>query len=79
VLQLLRLPAMAATIAGSAGPRNITQQLLAIVELQLATPGGTRSGTGVVATWVVGCQRWGCQGIRSGFEMVQVTRRQSPD
>ena len=31
------------------------------------------------ATWVVGCQRWGCQGIGSGFEMVQVTRRQSPD
>jgi hypothetical protein len=58
---------------------RIDQQLLAIVELQLATPGGTHSGTGAVATWVVGCQRWGCQGIRSGFEMVQVTRRQSPD
>ena len=69
---------MAATIAGSAGPCSITQ-LLAIVELQLATPGGTRRGTGAVAPWVVGCQRWGYQGIGSGFEMVQVTRRQSPD
>jgi hypothetical protein len=78
VLQLLRLAAMAATIAGSAGPYSITQ-LLAIVELQLATPGGTRSGTGEVATWVVGYQRWGYQGIGSGFEMVQVKRRQSPD
>ena len=36
---------------------------------------GTRSGTGAVATWVVGCQWWGCQGIGSGFEMVQLTRR----
>ena len=79
--------AIAAPMAGSAWPCRVTHQLLmasikwrpSLSSSSLPRAARTCSGSGLLATWVVGCQRWGCQVTGSGFKVINEAHRKSPD
>jgi len=74
-------------MAGSAWPCRVTHQLLiasirrrpSLSSSSLPRAERTCSGSGLLATWVVGCQRWGCQVTGSGFKVINEAHRKSPD